>query len=55
MGPAAMARFAAIALRSRDAVSFGARMGKLALAARTVPEAEQRAGIARTLGGLTDW
>ncbi|MFG2137716.1 patatin-like phospholipase family protein [Streptomyces sp. NPDC048650] len=50
MGPAAMARFAAIALRSRDAVSFGARMGRLAVAARTVPEAEQRAVIARTLG-----
>ncbi|GAU69723.1 hypothetical protein SSP35_14_00570 [Streptomyces sp. NBRC 110611] len=55
MGPAAFARFAAIALRSRDTVSFGARMGKLALAARTVPEKEQRAAIARTLGGLTDW
>ncbi|MGW1375483.1 patatin-like phospholipase family protein [Streptomyces sp. NPDC002446] len=55
MGPAALARFAAIALRSRDAASFGARMGKLALAARTVPEAEQRAAIARNLGGLADW
>ncbi|MFF3541333.1 patatin-like phospholipase family protein [Streptomyces platensis] len=54
MGPAALARFAAIALRSRDTVSFGVRMGKLALAARTVPEAEQRAVIARTLG-MTDW
>ncbi|TJZ59201.1 patatin-like phospholipase family protein [Streptomyces piniterrae] len=49
MGPVAMARFAAIALRSRDTVSFGARMGRLALAARTAPEAEQRAAIARTL------
>ncbi|WP_407288919.1 patatin-like phospholipase family protein [Streptomyces sp. BP-8] len=55
MGPAALARFAAIAVRSRDAVSFGARMGRLALAARTAPEAEQRAAIARTLGGLADW
>ncbi|MGW3013243.1 patatin-like phospholipase family protein [Streptomyces sp. NPDC001219] len=54
MGPAALARFAAIALRSRDTVSFGVRMGRLALTARTVPEAEQRAVIARTLG-LTDW
>ncbi|AZS75656.1 patatin [Streptomyces lydicus] len=54
MGPAALARFAAIALRSRDTVSFGVRMGKLALAARTVTEAEQRTVIARTLG-LTDW
>ncbi|MEV0373517.1 patatin-like phospholipase family protein [Streptomyces sp. NPDC050636] len=54
MGPAAMARFAAIALRSRDAVSFGARMGRLALAARTAPEAEQRAAIARTLT-FDDW
>lgn len=55
MGPAALARFAAIALRSRDAVSFGVRMGKLAVAARTASEAEQRAAIARTLGGLADW
>ncbi|MGY5129804.1 patatin-like phospholipase family protein [Streptomyces nigrescens] len=54
MGPAALARFAAIALRSRDTVSFGVRMGKLALAARTVLEAEQRTVMARTLG-LTDW
>lgn len=54
MGPAALARFAAIALRSRDTVSFGVRMGRLALAARTVTEAEQRTAIARTLN-LTDW
>ncbi|WP_407548406.1 patatin-like phospholipase family protein [Streptomyces sp. Pv4-95] len=54
MGPAAMARFAAIALRSRDVVSFGARMGRLAVAARTVPEAEQRSVIARTLD-FDDW
>ncbi|WP_411144357.1 patatin-like phospholipase family protein [Streptomyces sp. x-80] len=54
MGPAAMARFAAIALSSRDTVSFGARMGRLALAARTVPEAAQRAAIARTLSS-SDW
>ncbi|MGY5139085.1 patatin-like phospholipase family protein [Streptomyces nigrescens] len=54
MGTAALARFAAIALRSRDTVSFGVRMGKLALAARTVTEAEQRTVIARSLG-LTDW
>ncbi|MFF8784612.1 patatin-like phospholipase family protein [Streptomyces sp. NPDC015125] len=54
MGPAALARFAAIALRSRDVVSFGVRMGKLAVAARTVTEAEQRTAIARTLN-LTDW
>ncbi|UKY54287.1 patatin-like phospholipase family protein [Streptomyces inhibens] len=54
MGPAALARFATIALRSRDTVSFGVRMGKLALATRTAPETEQRAVIARTLD-LTDW
>lgn len=54
MGLAALARFAAIALRSRDVVSFGVRMGKLAVAARTVTEAEQRTVIARTLN-LTDW
>ncbi|MFF4699455.1 patatin-like phospholipase family protein [Streptomyces chattanoogensis] len=54
MGPAAMARFAAIALSSRDAVSFGARMGRLALAARKGAGADQRAVIARTLGAA-DW
>ncbi|MFF3743125.1 patatin-like phospholipase family protein [Streptomyces kronopolitis] len=54
MGPAALARFATIALRSRDTVSFGVRMGKLALAARTVPEETQRTVIARTLE-LADW
>ncbi|KUL50488.1 patatin [Streptomyces sp. NRRL F-4489] len=54
MGPAVFARFAATALRSRDAVSFGVRMGRLALAARTVPEAEHRAAIARTLR-VDDW
>ncbi|MGI5261774.1 patatin-like phospholipase family protein [Streptomyces angustmyceticus] len=54
MGAAALARFAAIALRSRDTASFGLRMGKLALGARTVTEAEQRTVIARTLN-LTDW
>ncbi|MGG2460460.1 patatin-like phospholipase family protein [Streptomyces sp. RGM 3693] len=54
LGPAVFARFAAVALRSRDAVSFGARMGRLALAARTAPEAEHRVAIARTLG-MDDW
>ncbi|UQA91025.1 patatin-like phospholipase family protein [Streptomyces halobius] len=54
MGPGSLARFAAIALRSRNTVSFGARMGRLALAARTAPEAEQRAVIARTLT-IDDW
>ncbi|MFE4018080.1 patatin-like phospholipase family protein [Streptomyces sp. NPDC059101] len=54
LGPAVFARFAAAALRSRDAVSFGARMGRVALAARTAPEAEHRVAIARTLG-VDDW
>ncbi|PNE37608.1 patatin-like phospholipase family protein [Streptomyces noursei] len=54
MGPAMFARFATIALRSRNAVSFGARMGRLALTAHTVPEAAHRRGIARTLG-VHDW
>ncbi|WP_411121768.1 patatin-like phospholipase family protein [Streptomyces sp. x-19] len=49
IGPAVLARFAAAALRSRDAAAFGARMGRFALAARTAPEAEHRAAIARTL------
>ncbi|GAA0463954.1 patatin-like phospholipase family protein [Streptomyces olivaceiscleroticus] len=49
MGAVSMARFAAIALRSRDAVTFGARMGRLALAARTGPENTQRAVIAGRL------
>ena len=54
MGAAAMARFVTIAVRSRSTASFGLRMGRLALSARTVPEAEQRAAIARTLESA-DW
>jgi NTE family protein len=49
MGTAEMARFAIAALRSRDAVAFGVRMGRLALRTRTAPESERRAVITKRL------
>ncbi|MET9293257.1 patatin-like phospholipase family protein [Streptomyces sp. NPDC003077] len=54
MGTVAMARFAFIALRSRDAAEFGVRMGRLARSARTVPGTGPREAIARRLGSH-DW
>ncbi|MEU4538979.1 patatin-like phospholipase family protein [Streptosporangium sp. NPDC023825] len=41
--------------RSRTTAEFGTRMGRIALAARTAPEAERRAEIARWLGGTREW
>ncbi|MER6172008.1 patatin-like phospholipase family protein [Streptosporangium sp. NPDC001681] len=41
--------------RSRTTAEFGARMGRIALAARTVPEAERRAEIAGWLGEAATW
>lgn len=49
VGRAVLARWAWAALRSRTAAEAGARIGRLALAARTVPEAERRAVIAARL------
>ncbi|UNO38658.1 patatin-like phospholipase family protein [Streptomyces sp. MST-110588] len=54
MGPTAMARFAVIALRSRDAVDFGARMGRLARSARTAPGPGPRVAVAERLASH-DW
>ncbi|MFC5753776.1 patatin-like phospholipase family protein [Actinomadura rugatobispora] len=45
VGRAVMARWAWAALRSRTPERVGARIGRLALIARTVPEAERRAVI----------
>ncbi|MGP3948063.1 patatin-like phospholipase family protein [Streptomyces sp. 7N604] len=49
MSPALIARYAFGVLRSRDGAALGARIGRLALAARTPPEAERRAVIAQRL------
>lgn len=49
VGRAVLARWAWAALRSRTAAEAGRRVGRLALAARTVPEAERRAVIAARL------
>ncbi|MFG2196401.1 patatin-like phospholipase family protein [Streptomyces sp. NPDC048639] len=49
MGPTTIARYALSVLRSRDTAAFGARMGRLALAAKTPAEAERRAVIEQRL------
>ncbi|MEV6651766.1 patatin-like phospholipase family protein [Streptomyces sp. NPDC051219] len=49
LGTGLMARYAWGVLRSRDAEGYGARMGTMALAARTPQEAERRAVIATRL------
>src|SRR3954451_19447353 len=49
MPPLLLARYAWAVLRSRDGRAAGARIGRLALAARTVPEAERRDVIAGRL------
>src|SRR4051812_39374736 len=49
MPPLLLARYAWAVLRSRDGRAAGARIGRLALAARTVPEAERRKVIAGRL------
>ncbi|MEU8244802.1 patatin-like phospholipase family protein [Nonomuraea sp. NPDC048916] len=41
--------------RSKTMAEFGARMGKIALNAKTPPEAERRAEIARWLGDIREW
>ena len=54
MSPATLLRWAWTILRSRDSATVGARIGRMALAARTVPEAERRAVIAGRLPSH-DW
>ncbi|MEV6158948.1 patatin-like phospholipase family protein [Nonomuraea sp. NPDC052129] len=41
--------------RAKDTKDFGARMGRIALAARTGSEEERRSQIARWLGDVPDW
>ncbi|HZM81822.1 MAG TPA: patatin-like phospholipase family protein [Candidatus Limnocylindrales bacterium] len=54
LGLPIFARFAWAMVRSRDAVTYAARIGKMALAASTVPEASRREVIAGRLG-VTEW
>ncbi|GFH34788.1 patatin [Streptomyces pacificus] len=49
MGPTVLARYVWGVLRSRDAEAYGARMGRLALSARTEPEEARRAVFAARL------
>ncbi|MEV0280090.1 patatin-like phospholipase family protein [Streptomyces sp. NPDC050610] len=49
IGTALSSRYVWGALRSRDSRTFGARMGRMALAARTVPETDRRAIVERRL------
>ncbi|MFD9970648.1 patatin-like phospholipase family protein [Streptomyces sp. NPDC059017] len=49
MGPSVLARYVWGVLRSRDAEAYGARMGRLALSARTEPEEARRAVFAARL------
>ncbi|HEX6684097.1 MAG TPA: patatin-like phospholipase family protein [Candidatus Limnocylindrales bacterium] len=54
MGAPLFARYALAMLRSRDAQSFGVRMGRLALATKTISAEERRQVIADRLG-VTEW
>lgn len=54
LGLPVIARFAWAMMRSRDAVSYAARIGKMALSASTVSEASRREVIAGRLG-VTEW
>ncbi|MEV0265809.1 patatin-like phospholipase family protein [Streptomyces sp. NPDC050617] len=45
LGTSLTSRYVWGALRSRDSRTFGARMGRMALAARTVPESDRRAVV----------
>ncbi len=49
IGTTLASRYVWGALRSRDSRTFGARMGRMALAARTVPERDRRAVVERRL------
>ncbi|MGP3983032.1 patatin-like phospholipase family protein [Streptomyces sp. KR80] len=49
LGPGVLSRYVLGALRSRDSAAFCARMGRLALRARTPAEAERRGVIAQRL------
>ncbi|MFF0426583.1 patatin-like phospholipase family protein [Streptomyces sp. NPDC004520] len=55
LGVPTILRYAVAVLRSRTPEEYGRRLGRLALAATTVPEADRRAAVARRLGRVTDW
>jgi NTE family protein len=54
VGTWVLARYGWAMLRSRSAEAYGARLGRMALTARTVPEAERRAVIEARLG-VSEW
>ncbi|MGW8761404.1 patatin-like phospholipase family protein [Streptomyces sp. NPDC055815] len=55
LGVPMILRYAVAVLRSRTPEEYGRRLGRLALAAPTVAEAERRATVARRLGRAGDW
>ncbi|GGV01397.1 patatin [Streptomyces litmocidini] len=55
LGIPTVLRYALAVLRSRTPEEYGRRLGRLALAAPTVAEADRRATVARRLGRAADW
>lgn len=55
LGIPTILRYAVAVLRSRTPEEYGRRLGRLALEATTVTEADRRATVARRLGRVTDW
>ncbi|MFE7516361.1 patatin-like phospholipase family protein, partial [Streptomyces sp. NPDC057540] len=55
LGLPTILRYAVAVLRSRTPEEYGRRLGRIALAAATVPEADRRAAVARRLGTAADW
>ncbi|MDP9842654.1 patatin-like phospholipase family protein [Streptosporangium lutulentum] len=53
--PFYLSRLVWATIRTGDPAEFRARMGRMALAARTPPEAERRAQIVRWIGGAHPW
>ncbi|MFF3608013.1 patatin-like phospholipase family protein [Streptomyces sp. NPDC002463] len=55
LGLPTILRYAVAVLRSRTPEEYGRRLGRLALAASTVAEADRRETVARRLGRATEW
>ncbi|MFC9594505.1 patatin-like phospholipase family protein [Streptomyces sp. NPDC056944] len=55
LGLPTILRYAVAVLRSRTPEEYGRRLGRIALAAPTVSEADRRATVARRLRGAGDW
>ncbi|MFB7448297.1 patatin-like phospholipase family protein [Streptomyces sp. NPDC056194] len=55
LGLPTILRYAVAVLRSRTPEEYGRRLGRLALAAPTVAEADRRETVARRLGRTTEW